>query len=51
MKFSPRNLNPDPYPPNPISTYICEVTIAPKVCGGQSVTILNNVVLNTLINL
>ena len=33
MKLSPRDLNPSPYPPHPTSTYTCEVTIAPKVCG------------------
>ena len=36
MKLSPRDLNPDPYPPYPTSTYTCRVTIAPRVCGGES---------------
>ena len=34
MKLPPRNLNPSPYPPHPISTCTCRVTIAPRVCGG-----------------
>ena len=37
MKFLPRDLNPDPYPPHPTNTYTCEVTNAPKVCGGKKI--------------
>ena len=51
MKLFTKNLNSDPYPSNSTNTYICEVTITQRVCRGQSVTILNNVILNTLINL
>ena len=35
VKLYSRDLNPGPYPPHLISTYICGVTIAPKVCGGK----------------
>ena len=28
------DLNPNPYPPHPTSTYTCGVTIATRVCGG-----------------
>ena len=35
MKLLPRDLNPDPCPPHSTSTYICKVTIAPMVCGGD----------------
>ena len=34
VKLSPGDLNPDPSPPHPTSTYICGVTIAPRMCGG-----------------
>ena len=34
VKFHLGNLNPDPYPLHPISTYTCRVIIAPKMCGG-----------------
>ena len=30
----PGILNPSPCPPHSTSTYICGVTIAPRVCGG-----------------
>ena len=33
VKFPLRDLNPDPCPPHPTSTYTCEVTIAPIVRG------------------
>ena len=36
IKFSPEDLNPSPYPLHPISTYIYEVTIAPKMCGDSN---------------
>ena len=35
VKLSPEDLNLCPCHPLPISTYICGVTIAPKVCGGK----------------
>ena len=35
VKLSPKDLNPNPYPPHPTSTYTCGVTIAPRVCGGN----------------
>ena len=37
VKFSPRDLNSDPYPhtPHPTSTYTCGVAIAPRVCSGK----------------
>ena len=35
VKLPPGGLNPDSYPPHPISTYTCEVTTAPKVRGGS----------------
>ena len=35
MKFLPGDLNPDPYPSHPTSTYTYGVTIAPRVCGGR----------------
>ena len=34
VKLPPRDLNPGLYPPYPISTYTCEVTITPRVCGS-----------------
>ena len=34
VKLIPGDLNLDPYPPHPTSTYICKVTIAPRVCNG-----------------
>ena len=36
VKFPPRSLNPDPCSPHPTSTYICGVTIIPKVYGSKS---------------
>ena len=33
-KFSLEDLNSSFCPPHPTSTYICGVTIAPRVCGG-----------------
>ena len=41
VKLLPRNLNPDPYSPHPISTYTCGMTIVPKVCGGTHMVIIN----------
>ena len=34
VKLSFKDLNPDPYPPHPTNTYMCRVTIVPKMCGG-----------------
>ena len=34
VKFPSGDLNPDPYPPHPTSIYTCEMTTAPRVCGG-----------------
>ena len=31
MKFPPKNLNLDLYPPHPTSTYACKVTIMPSI--------------------
>ena len=36
VKFPPRGLNPGPCSPYPINTYICGVTIVPKVYGSKS---------------
>ena len=44
MKLPPRDLNPGPYPPHPTSTYTCEVTIAPRVCGGHLRVLLTSVI-------
>ena len=41
MKLSPGDLNSDPYPPHPTSTYTCGVTTAPRVRGGQTKLIIN----------
>ena len=38
IKLSPEDLNSDPYPPHPISTYTYKVTIALRVCGDKKVT-------------
>ena len=35
VKFPPEDLNLDPYPPHPTSTYTCGVTNTPRVCGGK----------------
>ena len=35
VKLPPRDLNPDPYPLHPTSTYTCGVTTAPRVYGGN----------------
>ena len=34
VKLLPEDLNLDPYLPHPTSTYTCEVTIAPRMCGS-----------------
>ena len=39
VKFPPRDLNPGSCLPHPTSTYICRVTIAPRVCGGRPITV------------
>ena len=36
VKFIPRGLNSGPCSPHPTSTYICGVTIVPKVYGSKS---------------
>ena len=36
-KFPPEDLNPGSYPPYPTNTYICEVLITLRVCGGEKV--------------
>ena len=41
VKIPPRDLNPGPCPLHLTSTYTYEVTIAPKVCGGNAWTIIN----------
>ena len=33
VKFPPENLNPDPCPPQPTSTYTCGVTTTPRMRG------------------
>ena len=35
VKLFPKNLKFGFYPPHPTSTYTYEVTITPKVCGGN----------------
>ena len=35
VKLPPKNLNPNPCPPHLTSTYTCEVTTAPRVCGDE----------------
>ena len=34
VKLPPGDLNPDPCPTHPTSTYTCGVTTAPRVCSG-----------------
>ena len=36
MSLPPKNLNPGPCPPHPISTYTCGVIIAPRVYGSRN---------------
>ena len=36
VKFPFGNLNLDPCPSHPTSTYTCRVTIASNVCGGDT---------------
>ena len=36
VKLFLEDLNPNPCPLHSTSTYICEVTIIPRVCGGIS---------------
>ena len=35
MKFPPRELNPNSYPPHPTSTYTCGLTIVSKMCSDM----------------
>ena len=37
VKLPPEDLNLDPYPPYPTSTYTCGVTIAPRVYNGNNI--------------
>ena len=41
VKFSPENLNFDPYPSHPINTYTCGVTIVPRVHDGCNMLTFN----------
>ena len=41
VKLPLKNLDSDPYSPHPTNTYTYGVTIAPRVCGGQ--TIINTI--------
>ena len=45
VKLPLGNLNPDPCPTYPISIYTCEVTTAPRVCGGTKMIIKFNAVM------
>ena len=36
VKLPLEDLNPNPYPPHPTSTYTYGVTVAPRVCGGKN---------------
>ena len=36
MKLPLGDLNLGHYPPHPTSTYTCEMTIAPRVCSGNT---------------
>ena len=36
MKLPPKDLNLDPYPPHPTSTYTYGVIITPKVCNDRN---------------
>ena len=38
MNLPPRDLNSDPYPPHPTSTYICGVIIISRMYGGMVLT-------------
>ena len=42
LKLPLGDLNPCPYPPHPINTYTCEVTIASRACGGRMKNILSS---------
>ena len=42
VKFPLKDLNPGSYPPHLTSIYTCEVTIAPRVCGGTNSINLSN---------
>ena len=39
IKLPLGDLNPDPYPLHPTSTYTCGVTIEPRVCGSQTMSL------------
>ena len=41
VKLPPRDLNPSLYPSHPTNTYTCGVNIAPRVCGGRVVLVIN----------
>ena len=34
VKLLPKDLNPDPSPPNTLNTYTCGVTIVLRMCSG-----------------
>lgn len=40
MSFPPENLNFDPYPPHPTNTYICRVTIVPRMFGQDKENVI-----------
>ena len=52
MKLPLRDLNLNPYPPHPTSTYTCRVIIALRVCGdkwiGFKIYILGNALIRYL---
>jgi len=51
VKFPPRDLNLGSWPSHPTSTYICEVTTAPRVRGGaKSLLKLHSHVIFLLLN-
>ena len=51
VKLSPGDLNPSPCPPHPTSTYICEMTTAPRVCGGYKIEIIFTRIFQLLIEI
>ena len=43
VKLPSGDLNPDPCPPHPTSTYTCRVIIAPKMCSGDIFVLIVNI--------
>ena len=43
VKLSPGDLNPGLCPLHATNTYTCEVTIAPRVCGGTNALIKSTI--------